>query len=434
MVGPMDRPMDRMSGRSKPHLPSRPWGRLLVFLMGLAPLGGCDCTSTLPLVPAPIPPLSAIVLSPATDTLGVGQSRQFTAVAYDTLGQPVGGVAFTWTSGDGGVFTVSRTGRVTGVGDGLAWLVVEAGALRDSASVSVYPDTGWFAQTSRTVRHLKGVFFLPDGRQGWAVGDAGTIVHTTDAGASWSAQSSGTIANLNGVWFAGATAGVAVGNSGTVLRTRDGGQVWTRQTLASGENLMDVCFANADTGWAVGSSGAVLRTVSGGASWSKINLTGSVLQSVAFAGTRDGWVVGALGLVYGTHDAGQSWFQVQTVVTSQTLKAVWRRGAAEAWAVGDQGVAPRTIVTPDSVAWELRNAGGANQLEGVHYPTDRVGYAVGYSGVGAILRTDDGGVHWQAQASHTSRRLNDVFFVDALRGWAVGEGGTIVHTARGGLR
>jgi photosystem II stability/assembly factor-like uncharacterized protein len=104
--------------------------------------------------------------------------------------------------------------------------------------------------------------------------------------------------------------------------------------------------------------------------------------------------------------------------------------------VGIQGAVPRTIVTPDSVAWELRNAGANRQLEGVHFPSDLIGYAVGYDASlgGAVFRTDDGGITWVSQASHTQARLNDVFFVDALRGWAVGEAGTIVHTARGGRK
>jgi len=426
--------MEPMIERSTPHRSRRAFGRLLVFLAGLAPVAGCDCTGTLPVVPNPLPPLSALVVNPSSDTLRVGESHSFTAVAYDTLGQPLSGGGFSWTSNDVGVFTVDRSGRVIGVGDGLALLIVQAGGLRDTATVSVYPDTGWFVQTSHTARNLNGVFFLPDGRQGWSVGTAGVILHTVDAGANWAAQVSGTSATLNGVWFTDPLAGAAVGSNGTVLRTQDGGKVWTRQTLPSGENLMDVTFANSDTGWVVGSSGAVLRTVNGGVSWSKVNLTGPTLNGVSFSGTRDGWAVGDLGVIYGTHDTGLSWFLVQPGITSQSLQAVWRRSAAKAWAIGAQGVAPRTIVTPDSVAWELRNAGAANQLEGVHYPTDLIGYAVGYSGAGAILRTDNGGVSWQAQASHTSRRLNDVVFVDALRGWAVGEGGTIVHTARGGLR
>jgi photosystem II stability/assembly factor-like uncharacterized protein len=51
---------------------------------------------------------------------------------------------------------------------------------------------------------------------------------------------------------------------------------------------------------------------------------------------------------------------------------------------------------------------------------------------GTVLRTEDGGVTWKAQASHSSARLNDVFFIDPLHGWAVGEGGTVIHTANGG--
>jgi photosystem II stability/assembly factor-like uncharacterized protein len=113
-------------------------------------------------------------------------------------------------------------------------------------------------------------------------------------------------------------------------------------------------------------------------------------------------------------DAGVSWSLVLPAITSQSLNAVWHRRTEAAWAVGDQGLAPRTVGTPAC------------------FPDDLIGYAAGASGAGAILRTDDGGVSWQAQAAHASRPLNDIFFVDALRGWAVGDGGTIVHTARGG--
>jgi photosystem II stability/assembly factor-like uncharacterized protein len=39
---------------------------------------------------------------------------------------------------------------------------------------------------------------------------------------------------------------------------------------------------------------------------------------------------------------------------------------------------------------------------------------------------------WTPQSSGTSRFLKDLFFVDAQRGWVVGDGGTILHTANGG--
>ncbi len=408
--------------------PSRPFLALGLFVVVAA---GCE---TAPL--APSVPVSAIVVSPALDTLDVGGSAQFTAVAYDTSGNPAAGVAVTWTSGDARIFTVSGLGKVQGVGEGTAPLIAAAGGAADTAWVTVLPGGGWFVQASSTTADLNGVFFLPDGRTGWAVGAGGAIVRTTDAGTTWSRQASGTSYTLNGVWFTGATEGWAVGQGGTVVRTTNGGATWTRLTnIGQGEALMDVHFATPDTGWVVGASGLVLRTFDRGGSWQAFRVpTTSTLNSVSFADPRDGWAVGNGGVIAGTHDRGVTWFVLVPSITVQPLKAVWRRSESLGFAVGAQGVTPRTVATPDSTTWELRNAGSSRQLEGVHYPADLIGYAVGSDATlgGAVLRTDDGGLTWEAQASRTSFRLNDVFFVDALRGWAVGQGGTIVHTARGG--
>ena len=421
-----------MNDHSKPALARRPAAWLLVLIAALAPIAGCDCDSVLPVTPVILPPLSAVVVTPASDTVRVGETVQFSAVAFDTLGQPVTGVGFVWTSGNPGVFTVNQVGRVTGQAEGLDTVFAQAGGRTGSAVVFVYRDDGWVNQTSSTSRDLNGVFFLADGQAGWAVGSAGAIIRTTNAGEDWSTQPSGTSFNLNAVWFTSPTVGWAVGNLGTVMKSTNAGATWTRLNLGVGENLMDVWFANPDTGFAVGSAGAVLRTVDGGDSWQKTSLTSTVLQSVSFANAREGWAVGDGGKIYGTVDAGVGWTQVTPAVTSTSLQAVWRRRAEAAWAVGDQGVAPRTVGTPAAYGWELRNAGAINQLSGVCFPDDLIGYAAGVSGAGTILRTDDGGVSWQAQAAHASRPLNDIFFVDTMRGWAVGDGGIIVHTARGG--
>ena len=426
--------MVHMNAASDPHRAGRLDPRLLLILTALAPIAGCECTGTLPVAPNPLPPLSAVVVSPTTDTLRIGERHQFTAVAYDTGGNVVSGAGFQWISGDPTVFTVTSSGRVAGVGDGTAWLYAQAGGFRDSASVFVYPDSGWIVQTSNTSRKLNGVFFLSDGREGWAVGDAGTIVHTTDAGVTWRTQTSQASANLNGVFFADPDTGWVVGGLGTVLRTSNRGGTWTRLQLGFGEIIMTaVHFTNRDTGYVVGSAGAVLRTVNGGRVWEKQNLTGITLRGVSFAGL-EGWVVGDGGEIFGTVDAGEVWTRLQPSITSLALRAVSRRSSAAAWAAGAQGAAPRTADVGGTVVWLNGSAGASNDLEGIHFPVDdQVGYAVGFNASGLVLRSEDGGLSWTRQVSNTSRRLNDVYFVDRLRGWAVGEAGTIIHTSLGGL-
>ncbi len=404
--------------------------RLMPLAAAATLLAGCG-KGIEPVTPVPGPPLSSLVISPEADTLRVGQSRLFTAVARDISGN-VTSTTLGWSSSDPAVVTVNAAGSANAAGEGLARVIVAAGGKADTATVFVYPDTGWIAQTSNATEDLNGVFFDPGGRAGWVVGNAGVVLATTDAGTTWT-RSIPTTYSLHGVWFTSRDEGWAVGNGGTVLRTTDGGAVWTRLTnVGESKSLMHVHFATRDTGWAVGTGGLVLRTFDRGASWQKVYPVATTLNSVMFAGTRDGWAVGDGGAILGTHDRGLTWFRVQPAITSQNLKGAWRRSAALAVAVGAQGVVPMTAVTPDSVAWQLQSAGAANQLEGVCFPTDQVGYAVGLNGTGTVLRSDDGGMSWQPQQPDAQFRLNAVFFVDALRGWAVGNNGLIRHTAHGG--
>ena len=407
----------------------RPW---LVLTAALA-LASCEKA---PLAPGPpAVPVSAVTITPAVDTLAVGAFAQFTATVYDTLGQPIS-AAVTWLSSDTQVFTVSAGGRVRGVSEGTAKLFAVAGTARDTALVTVLPTSGgWVRQTSSASVDLNGVFFQTDGRNGWVVGDGGTILHTSDAGATWSRQTSNTSFNLDAVWFTSASEGWVVGAGGTVLFTTNGGTGWTRLTnVGQSEELMDVQFATPDTGWAVGANGLVLRTFDGGGSWQSFRVpTANLLESVSFAGTQNGWAVGDGGVIAGTHDGGVTWFVLSPSITINNLKAVMRRSEAAAWAVGSQGVAPRTFAGPDSTEWELRTAGASRQMEGVYFPTDLRGFAVGFDAGGTILRTDDGGTTWNTQVSNTSARLNDVYFIDSIRGWAVGQAGTIVHTGGGGI-
>ncbi len=405
---------------------------LLPLLAVLALIVGCDTKS--PTQPVPASNAILVVVSPDADTVAVGSSVSFTAVAYDSDGvAPEAPIS--WSSSNPSVFTVSVSGRVTGVGEGVAFLFVRSGVARDTAIVVVEPSvSGWYAQVSNANgANLNGVHFHTDGRTGWAVGDAGKILRTLNAGATWAIQNSGTSFPLQGVWFTSASEGWAVGGNGTVLHTVNGGGVWTRSlNVPASEVLYDVQFATRDTGWVVGASGVVLRTFDRGASWQVLHPTAFTLRSVSFAGTRHGWAVGDNGVILGTHDRGLQWFVVQPAVTSLALQAVWRRSEPVAFAAGNQGSVPRTESGPDSTRWVLGTNGAANQLEGVCFPSDLTGYCVGWNGIGIVLRTDDGGTLWRPQISNTQYRLNDVFFLDDRRGWAVGANGTILHTGTGG--
>jgi len=405
-------------------------GGLTAVLFAVTLVG---CSSKRINQPGVSPPLSSLTIDVQVDTLGFGESKTFTVTAIDTNGAIVN-INPAWSTTNAGVFTVSGTGRVSAQGEGTATLVAQAGGQLDGATITVLPGGGWIIQTSTVSANLNGVHFRPDGRRGWAVGAGGRIVATQDAGFTWDLQTSNTTDDLNSVWFVTSSEGWAVGANGTVRHTVNGGATWAIVvTGVASENLFDVVFTHPDTGFVVGATGVILRTVDGGMTWTRKNPVSLNLNSVSFATTRDGWAVGDNGVIVGTHDAGASWFTVTPAVTSQNLRAVWRRSESSAWAAGFVGVVPRTASGPDSTAWTLGSAGASKQLHGVCFPDDLIGYVVGVDGTGAILRTDDGGSTWQTQTANSQFLLNDVFFIDAQRGWAVGNNGTIVHTAYGGL-
>src|SRR3990172_13295412 len=95
--------------------------------------------------------------------------------------------------------------------------------------------------------------------------------------AQWYEQSSGTTSNLNSVHFEDANNGWAVGDSGTILLTTNGGTDWTPILSGTTNDFNDICFTDANNGWAVAGdkyfdtttdSSIILHTTNGGATWS----------------------------------------------------------------------------------------------------------------------------------------------------------------------
>jgi photosystem II stability/assembly factor-like uncharacterized protein len=85
------------------------------------------------------------------------------------------------------------------------------------ASDILYNNNGiWTQLKNPSGNGLNSVFFI-NANEGWIVGNGGTILHSTNGGATWTAQTSGTTVTLRDVFFTSPTNGYAVGNNGTIL-------------------------------------------------------------------------------------------------------------------------------------------------------------------------------------------------------------------------
>jgi len=303
---------------------------------------------------------------------------------------------------------------------------------------------------------LRAVSFL-DAKTGTAVGDRGTILHTTDSGLTWTIQKSGTIDDLLAVCFTDANTGTAVGRwaSNTeslsfdttghspILRTTDGGMTWQMQESNTRFALQAVFFTDSKHGTAVGREGTILRTIDGGAIWSRQSVplyTPAVrLGSVFFSDTNHGTAVGSVdtigpqeGLILHTSDGGASWSVQSSGIRGMILGVVFS-GVAAGAAVAEDGTVLRTTNAGQSWIGTTTILAGYSILSSVYMQDTGHILAIGYGSDG-IYHTTDGGATWATlSAGIESGMLMAIGGVGSSVGVAVGSVGCMSRSSDGGL-
>jgi len=134
----------------------------------------------------------------------------------------------------------------------------------------------WVLQRRDTYYDFFDVKFK-DELEGWVVGGNDStmeacLFHTTDGGVTWHQQSIPTSAKyLRALELIDGTKLWAVGRNGTIIYSSNGGATWSVQTSGVDTTLFDVDFADSLRGLIAG-NGVVLYTQNGGRNWQIANL------------------------------------------------------------------------------------------------------------------------------------------------------------------
>jgi len=184
--------------------------------------------------------------------VGAPTSRSLYAVHFidDKTGWVAGGLGTMLQTTDGGESWIERGNvRVTitdlfFVDDRTGWAVGIGGLILHTEDGGL----SWVKQESAVRSFLYGVHFV-DSNEGWAVGD-GVILHTVDGGRRWEVQAKGSWV-LKSVYFPNPALGWAVGNGGALLKTTDGGKSWRRERVAVEDDLLDISQGGTKV-WVVG--------------------------------------------------------------------------------------------------------------------------------------------------------------------------------------
>ena len=305
-----------------------------------------------------------------------------------------------------------------------------------------------------------GTWFT-DSLHGWSVGGAGSILATTDGGATWHPQSSGTTFDLNAVDFVDAQHGWVVGqqaggSAAIVLRTLDGGASWSSVTPAGVSGLFGVTFTSQLHGWAAGiynptGDGArpvILGTNDGGLTWS-VQLdyySNGGIGPISAVDATHAWAVGWAGQIYATTD-GSHWFR-QAAGTNALLNSVSFVDQMHGWIGGGQGPGifrdGVMLATSDGGnTWtqqtlpNLSYCSKVPSIQGVQFTSLSNGWAVATAqcvpgAAGNVIHTTDGGLTWNIAEPVLQGRFHSLHFTDAMHGWVAGEFGVIEGTSDGG--
>ncbi|HWY85135.1 MAG TPA: YCF48-related protein, partial [Gemmataceae bacterium] len=294
---------------------------------------------------------------------------------------------------------------------------------------------------------LRAVQFVDDGKEGWAVGDEGVILHTIDGGRTWELQATPARTSLRSLAFLTPYVGWAVGreelpngrgSAGVLLFTRDGGEKWQRQLAGALPGLNQVKFLDTKTGFIIGDgtehfATGVFKTSDGGRTWEPVPGPRSASWLAGdFQDAGTGVLAGAWGHLATLRDATFGNGKVDRL-DGRSL-----RGLAilpkQVVAVGQGGL----ILTSTSggARWGFAGLDLSEDLRAsldfsaIHAVGSKA-WVVGRPG-SVVLCSADSGATWKLARTGQSLPLHGVFFLDEKKGWAVGELGTIIATTDGG--
>ena len=301
------------------------------------------------------------------------------------------------------------------------------------------------------------------------------MVASNGARDSWRPEVSGATTSINSVQFVSAADGWAVGGNGAVFRTLDGGKSWNEhQVLSDNVILNGVHFVSRKKGWAVGdiiksNSGidvpsmdtmpVIMKTVDGGKQWS-LQREGKLDSLVMGCSTNQqhtlfGIIVSGLRAfaigseIYASNNGGRDWHVLNLPMRIALSRAVryqydycgFRSGyfvnGNDVWLVGsarEGGTAEVGLIVGSSDGgryWSVEeSASFMRPLNDVFFVNASDGWAVGQDG--EIFFTNNGGKGWRMQLSGVLDQLNSVFFLSPSQGWVVGNSGVILATTDGG--
>ena len=365
-------------------------------------------------------------------------------------------------------FADSKTGYATG------WSGV-------STNYGVFKtvDGGFTWQLVHAITSTVDINFIKfyDIRFGFIYRDIGVLLRTSDGGSTWTV-SNGVNHKINSMAFVNRDTIYGAGEYGVLFKTIDGGLNWTwlatSQALIYAHDFYSAYFFDEKTGFVTGFRGRILKTTDGGVTWEQHSPFYEDITALSMANSVTGFASNGIN-IYKTTDAGETWsfkfsigtgwaqsrqfnnsifFNADTGFFTATYNAhiyktfdggntwnvIYPAGASYEYVAGMSFINSKVgyISLRTSSAYGLfkttdggeswNEIGSYHNLYKLHFINENTGYATHLQ---KVFKTTDGGQTWNEILS-TDYDLNSIFFINAAKGFAVGDQAHLLSTLDSG--
>ncbi|MCB0729093.1 MAG: T9SS type A sorting domain-containing protein, partial [Ignavibacteriae bacterium] len=281
---------------------------------------------------------------------------------------------------------------------------------------------------------LNAVKFI-DVNTGWAVGDKGTILKTTNSGINWRILNCPVTEDLNDIFIKSSQYIIVIGDYGVILHSSNGGSSWSFELATDYPVLEKIIFTNETEGYICGRKndyrgGYIFKTTNSGINWflNFVKPDDEYFNKIFFWDSNTG-VTGGSWYTYKTTNAGVNWVRQNYTITGTDM---YYKDSLTGLIVGP-GYGSYSYIGKTT-------NGGINFHQVFHisdtlfnslfFTDNETGYSTGR--YGKLLKTSDFGDNWFLMNTVTNETLNSIFFSDNNTGFAVGSTGTLIKTTDGG--
>jgi photosystem II stability/assembly factor-like uncharacterized protein len=310
----------------------------------------------------------------------------------------------------------------------------------------VFAQDYWLRVPSPTTRWLTRSCFV-DTVFGWAAGDSGTIIHTSNSGTNWVVQNSGiTDYPIDDIFFVNRRYGWALANDylfqGTfVLTTTNGGSNWSVSRFSDTDAVLGtIYFRDTLNGFASGFTGNIFRTTNGGINWLESHVDTNYCPFLFrfpknrfdFFDAQTGYACGGhfdiQGIIWKTTDSGANWFTY--CVTPEPLYDIKAISSSKIISCGGDfeygGITATSFNGGNSWIYDTTGIFGIARDLAFRTPSE-LWLPLSFAQVWGVS-LDSGGIQsqWHMIPAPDTTSIYAAEFVSPTLGWGFGSNGAIV--------